>query len=110
METSADDIESRMRAVPEPERQELGELETTLKGLKAAIAQDKTTADKIRMSVENYVNERRKRNDEIKSYHNMLVDLEQWLLEAQGSLGAEIRMYTIKSVRENMKRHKVSIS
>ncbi|TRY78862.1 hypothetical protein TCAL_15308 [Tigriopus californicus] len=106
MESSADDIANRMNAIPEQERQELGELETALKGLKLAIVQDKITADKIRMSVENYVNERRKRNDEIKSYHNMLVDLEEWLLEAQGSLGAEIRMYTIKAVRENMKKHK----
>ena len=74
---------------------------------KTDLVKSKTAAEKLRGQLELGLEERRKRNGELKKFQGLVSDLEQWLLSVQGQLGAEVKMANIKAVRDNLKVNEV---
>ena len=52
---------------------------------------------------EGRVQERRARREAVRDFQGLVLDLEHWLLEAQGRLGAVIRLSRIEAVRDSSK-------
>ena len=109
LETKSLEVEETIKKAPE-------ELELDVENLSKDVAEAKTSAvilrrdaDKLRTLVEAYIRERRRRNEEIKQYQSLILDIEQWLLETQGRLGAEVKMSSIKAVRETLKGNEVRL-
>ena len=66
-----------------------------------------TQAESLTNKIERVVVERRKRISEIKRYQSLLIDLEQWLGEAQATLTTEIRLTSVQIVRDQIRASEV---
>ena len=68
-----------------------------------------TQAESLTGKIERVVVERRKRITEIKRYQSLLIDLEQWLGEAQATLTTEIRLTSVQIVRDQIRASEVRL-
>lgn len=66
-----------------------------------------TQAQASKSRLESYMVERKKRVIEIKRYQSLLIDLEQWLGEAQSTISSEIRLTSAKVVRDQIRASEV---
>merc|ERR1712061_932992 len=62
-----------------------------------------TIAETQNSKIERFKAERKKKVNEIKRYQAMLIDLEEWLGEAQGTIRTDIRLTTVKIVRDQIR-------
>ena len=83
--------------------------------LSASLSSCKTQLVALRTKTENVLSkivrnkdERRKRLHEIKRYQTLLIDLEQWLGEAQSTISMDIKLTTVKIVRDQIRASEVS--
>jgi hypothetical protein len=66
-----------------------------------------TEAQAAKGRLETYMVERKKRVLEIKRYQALLVDLEQWIGEAQSTISSEIKLTSAKVVRDQIRASQV---
>ena len=66
-----------------------------------------TIAETQNSKIERFKAERKKKVNEIKRYQAMLIDLEEWLGEAQGTIRTDIRLTTVKIVRDQIRASEV---
>merc|ERR1711884_608315 len=62
-----------------------------------------TVAENQNSKIERFKAERKKKVNEIKRYQAMLIDLEEWLGEAQATIRTDIRLTTVKIVRDQIR-------
>merc|ERR1712045_135293 len=62
-----------------------------------------TIAETENSKIERFKAERKKKVNEIKRYQAMLIDLEEWLGEAQATIRTDIRLTTVKIVRDQIR-------
>ena len=83
-------------------------LSANLTSCKTKLVTLHTKADNIHSKIERYRDERRKRLNEIKRYQTLLIDLEHWLGEAQSTISTDIKLTTVKIVRDQIRASEVS--
>merc|ERR1712045_779582 len=66
-----------------------------------------TIAETQNSKIERFKAERKKKVNEIKRYQAMLIDLEAWLGEAQATIRTDIRLTTVKIVRDQIRASEV---
>ena len=66
-----------------------------------------TIAETQNSKIERFKAERKKKVNEIKRYQAMLIDLEEWLGEAQATIRTDIRLTTVKIVRDQIRASEV---
>merc|ERR1712045_438353 len=66
-----------------------------------------TIAETQNSKIERFKAERKKKVIEIKRYQAMLIDLEEWLGEAQATIRTDIRLTTVKIVRDQIRASEV---
>merc|ERR1712128_59762 len=103
LETEAISIEARLQKVPSGNDVDMSSLAATLTGNRTKLITLHTQAEAQRARIERYMTERRKRISEIKRYQTLLIDLEQWLGEAQATISTEIRLTSVKVVRDQIR-------
>merc|ERR1711936_1077112 len=103
LEKEAISIEGRLQKVPSGNDVDLMSLSAILTGNRTKLVTLHTQAEAQRARIERYMIERRKRIGEIKRYQALLVDLEQWLGEAQATISTEIRLTSVKVVRDQIR-------
>ena len=81
----------------------------TLTGCRTHLVSLHTQAESLRTRMERCVGERRRRISEIKRYQSLLIELEQWLVEAQATITTEIRLTSARVVRDQIRASQVSI-
>ena len=69
-----------------------------------------TKAEAQKNRIERLVLERRKRITEIKRYQALLLDLEQWVGEAQATITTEIRLTSVQIVKDQVRASQVGLS
>ncbi|XP_023348442.1 uncharacterized protein LOC111717154 isoform X2 [Eurytemora carolleeae] len=74
-----------------------------LAGLKTQLVSLGTQAESRRGRLDNYILERRRRVTEIKKYQSLLIDLEVWLNEVQATLTSDLRLTSLKVVRDQIR-------
>jgi len=84
-------------------------LSATLTGNRTKLVTLHTQAEAQKARIERYMIERRKRITEIKRYQALLVDLEQWLGEAQATISMEIKLTSVKIVRDQIRASEVRV-
>ena len=80
----------------------------TLTGCRTHLVSLHTQAESLRTRMERCVGERRRRISEIKRYQSLLIELEQWLVEAQATITTEIRLTSARVVRDQIRASQVS--
>eukprot|EP00092_Neocalanus_flemingeri_P009172 GFUD01009873.1.p1 GENE.GFUD01009873.1~~GFUD01009873.1.p1 ORF type:complete len:2234 (-),score=822.51 GFUD01009873.1:392-6148(-) len=103
LETEAISIEARLQKVPSSNNVDMKSLAATLTGNRTKLVTLHTQAEAQRARIERYMMERHKRINEIKKYQTLLIDLEQWLGEAQATISTEIRLTSVKIVRDQIR-------
>ena len=83
-------------------------LSASLTGCKTKIVSLQTDAEAKKAKLERYRTDRRKRINEIKRYQTLLIDLEQWVGEAQATISTEMRLTNVKVVRDQIRASEVS--
>ena len=83
-------------------------LSANLTSCKTKLVTLHTEADNVHSKIIQYRDERRKRLNEIKRYQTLLIDLEQWLGEAQSTISTDIKLTTVKIVRDQIRASEVS--
>ena len=83
-------------------------LSANLTSCKTKLVTLHTEADNVHSKIIKYRDERRKRLNEIKRYQTLLIDLEQWLGEAQSTISTDIKLTTVKIVRDQIRASEVS--
>ena len=112
LSSTADDLEARIASEREREpsaETDLLELGSDVTAAKTQLVAARTAAEKCRVASERCLGERRRRAKELKDYQALVLDLEQWVLGAQGQLGAEIKMASVKAVRDNIQVAEVDL-
>ena len=85
-------------------------LSANLTSCKTKLVTLHTEAENVHSKIERYRDERRKRLNEIKRYQTLLIDLEQWLGEAQSTISTDIKLTTVKIVRDQIRASEVSLN
>ena len=83
-------------------------LSANLTSCKTKLVTLHTEADNVHSKIIQYRDERRKRLNEIKRYQTLLIDLEQWLGETQSTISTDIKLTTVKIVRDQIRASEVS--
>ena len=110
LESEAISIEARLQKLPSGSDVDMKSLAATLTGNRTKLVTLHTQAEAQRARIERYMIERRKRITEIKRYQTLLIDLESWLGEAQATISTEIRLTSVKVVRDQIRASEVRIS
>merc|ERR1712106_225731 len=103
LESEAISIEARLQKLPSGSDVDMMSLSATLTGNRTKLVTLHTQAEAQKARIERYMIERRKRITEIKRYQALLVDLEQWLGEAQATISMEIKLTSVKIVRDQIR-------
>jgi len=103
LETEAISIESRLQKLPSGMDADMMAMAASLTGHRTKLITLHTQAESQRNRIERYINERKKRIVEIKRYQALLIDLEQWLGEAQATISSEIKLSSVKVVRDQIR-------
>merc|ERR1719232_2546686 len=82
-------------------------LSANLTSCKTKLVTLRTKAENIHSKIKRYRDERRKRLNEIKRYQTLLIDLEHWLGEAQSTISTDIKLTTVKIVRDQIRASEV---
>merc|ERR1712176_1016763 len=82
-------------------------LSANLTSCKTKLVTLHTEADNVHSKIIQYRDERRKRLNEIKRYQTLLIDLEQWLGEAQSTISTDMKLTTVKIVRDQIRASEV---
>ena len=88
---------------------EFKSLSASLTGCRTLLVTLHTQAEAQRTKIERSVLERRRRITELKRYQSLLIDLEQWLGEAQATISTEIRLTSAQVVRDQVRASQVSV-
>ena len=84
-------------------------LSASLTGCRTQLVTLHTQAEAQRTKIDRFVVERRRRVGELKRYQSLLIDLEQWLGEAQATISTEIRLTSVQVVRDQVRASQVSV-
>ena len=84
-------------------------LSANLTSCKTKLVTLRTKAENIHSKIKRYRDERRKRLNEIKRYQTLLIDLEHWLGEAQSTISTDIKLTTVKIVRDQIRASEVTL-
>ena len=82
-------------------------LSANLTGCKTQIITIQTSAENLKSKIERHQSDRRKKLNEFKRYQSLLIDLEQWVGEAQSAISTEINLTNVKVVRDQIKASEV---
>jgi len=103
LESEAISIEARLQKLPSSNDVDVLSLAALLTGSRTKLVTLHTQAESNKARIERYILERRKRITEIKRYQAILIDLEQWLGEAQATISSEIKLTNAKIVRDQIR-------
>merc|ERR1712013_550085 len=103
LESEAISIEARLQKMPSGSDVDMLALSATLTGNRTKLVTLHTQAEAQKGRIDRYMTERRKRIAELKRYQALLVDLEQWLGEAQATISMEIKLTSAKVVRDQIR-------
>merc|ERR1711915_145739 len=103
LESGAISIEARLQKLPSSNEVDILSLAALLTGSRTKLVTLHTQAESNKARIERYILERRKRITEIKRYQAILIDLEQWLGEAQATISSEIKLTSAKIVRDQIR-------
>lgn len=109
LESEAISIEARLQRLPSGSDVDMLSLSATLTGNRTKLVTLHTQAEAQKSRIERYMTERRKRITELKRYQALLVDLEQWLGEAQATISMEIKLTSAKVVRDQIRASEVRV-
>lgn len=82
-------------------------LSANLTGCKTQIITIQTSAENLKSKIERHQSDRRKKLNEFKRYQSLLIDLEQWVGEAQSAISTEINLTNVKVVRDQIRASEV---
>merc|ERR1712241_210996 len=103
LEKDAISLEARLQSSSSDSDVDFKTLSASLTGCRTQLVTLHTQAQSLSAKIERVVVERRKRITEIKRYQSLLIDLEQWLGEAQATLTTEIRLTSVQIVRDQIR-------
>lgn len=109
LESEAISIEARLQKMPSGSDVDMLALSATLTGNRTKLVTLHTQAEAQKGRIDRYMTERRKRIAELKRYQALLVDLEQWLGEAQATISMEIKLTSAKVVRDQIRASEVRV-
>ena len=107
LEKDAISLEARLQSSSSDSDVDFKTLSASLTGSRTQLVTLHTQAESLTGKIERVVVERRKRITEIKRYQSLLIDLEQWLGEAQATLTTEIRLTSVQIVRDQIRASEV---
>ena len=107
LEKDAISLEARLQSSSSDSDVDFKTLSASLTGSRTQLVTLHTQAESLTNKIERVVLERRKRINEIKRYQSLLIDLEQWLGEAQATLTTEIRLTSVQIVRDQIRASEV---
>ena len=107
LEKDAISLEARLHSSSTGSDVDFKTLSASLTGSRTQLVTLHTQAESLTAKIERVVVERRKRITEIKRYQSLLIDLEQWLGEAQATLTTEIRLTSVQIVRDQIRASEV---
>ena len=107
LEKDAISLEARLQSSSSTSDVDFKTLSASLTGSRTQLVSLHTQAESLTNKIERVVLERRKRINEIKRYQSLLIDLEQWLGEAQATLTTEIRLTSVQIVRDQIRASEV---
>jgi len=102
LETEAQGVEKRL-AAETGAAVDQQTLAASLTSCRTRLVTLNTEALNSKSRLDSYMAERKKRVAEIKRYQALLVDLEQWLGEAQSTISSEIKLTSAKVVRDQIR-------
>merc|ERR1712198_42112 len=82
-------------------------LSANLTGCKTQIITIQTLAENLKSKIERHQSDRRKKLNEFKRYQSLLIDLEQWVGEAQSAISTEINLTNVKVVRDQIRASEI---
>ena len=85
-------------------------LSAELTGCKTQLVTLHTDCDKQLANTERQRSDKKKRLAELKRFQNILIELEQWLKEAQSSIKQELKLTSVEVVEKQIKASQVSCS
>jgi hypothetical protein len=101
MEKDAISLESRLQTLtPGPDTQAMS---ASLTGTRTSLVTLHTQAEAHTARIARYKRERMKRVEEVKKYQSLLIDLEHWLVETQRTITTEIRLSSVKAVKDQIR-------
>ena len=106
LETEAQGVEKRL-AAETGAAVDQQTLAASLTSCRTRLVTLNTEALNSKSRLDSYMAERKKRVAEIKRYQALLVDLEQWLGEAQSTISSEIKLTSAKVVRDQIRASQV---
>ena len=108
LEAETQDVEQRLaqETGAQVDRQNMA---ASLASCRTRLVTLNTQARAAKSRLEGYMVERKKRVAEIKRYQALLIDLEQWLGEAQSTISSEIRLTSAKVVRDQIRASQVRL-
>ena len=107
LEKDAISLEARLQSSSSASDVDFKSLSASLTASRTQLVTLHTQAESLATKIERVVVERRKRIGEIKRYQALLIDLEQWLGEAQATLSTEIRLTSVQIVRDQIRASEV---
>ena len=107
LEKDAISLEARLQNSSSASDVDFKSLSASLTSSRTQLVTLHTQAESLTNKIERVVLERRKRINEIKRYQSLLIDLEQWLGEAQATLTTEIRLTSVQIVRDQIRASEV---
>ena len=107
LEKDAISLEARLQSNSSASDVDFKSLSASLTASRTQLVTLHTQAESLATKIERVVVERRKRISEIKRYQALLIDLEQWLGEAQATLSTEIRLTSVQIVRDQIRASEV---
>ena len=107
MEAEAINIEAKLQQLPPGTEVDTLSLSAGLTACRTRLVTLHTEAETKHTQVERHFAERRKRIAEIKRYQTLLIDLEQWLGEAQATISTEIKLTSVTVVRDQIRASQV---
>ena len=107
LEKDAISLEARLQTSSSASDVDFKSLSASLTASRTQLVTLHTQAESLATKIERVVVERRKRIGEIKRYQALLIDLEQWLGEAQATLSTEIRLTSVQIVRDQIRASEV---
>ena len=107
LEKDAISLEARLQTSSSASDVDFKSLSASLTASRTQLVTLHTQAESLATKIERVVVERRKRISEIKRYQALLIDLEQWLGEAQATLSTEIRLTSVQIVRDQIRASEV---
>ena len=106
LEQETTSIESRMQDEVGLESDYLT-LSAEVTGCKTQLVSLHTDCDKQLANTERQRNDKKKRLAELKRFQNILLELEQWLEEAQTSIKEELKLTSVEVVEKQIKASQV---